>query len=170
MSLSDEKYLALTTFRRSGEGVVTPVWVAPLSDGRIGFWTADGSGKTKRMRHTSRVTVQASDGAGRTDTQDLSVTVAAAPQRIVSGSFVGDGSDNRAFSGLGFTPVMVILLDQTGTQVGVIRTADMAGDAAKPMTGASSPRGRGGISGDQPVTRPRSWRTANSAWISAVSS
>jgi len=65
MSLSDEKYLALTTFRRSGEGVVTPVWVAPLSDGRIGFWTADGSGKTKRMRHTSRVTVQASDARGR---------------------------------------------------------------------------------------------------------
>lgn len=49
----------MTTFRRSGEEVPTPVWVVPLSDGeRIGFYTTMGTGKTKRLRHTARVLVQ----------------------------------------------------------------------------------------------------------------
>jgi trimeric autotransporter adhesin len=71
-----------------------------------------------------------------TDTAAISVTVA--PQRIVSGSFVGNGTDNRSFAGLGFTPEVVIILDQTGTQVGVIRNSAMAGDAAKPMSGSTA--------------------------------
>ena len=65
MSISDEKYIALTTYRKNGEGVVTPVWVNPVSDGRIGFWTSMGSGKTKRMTNNAQVTVQASDARGR---------------------------------------------------------------------------------------------------------
>ena len=65
MSISDEKYIALTTYRKNGEGVVTPVWVNPVSDGRIGFWTAMGSGKTLRMKNNEQVTVQASDARGR---------------------------------------------------------------------------------------------------------
>jgi len=65
MSIADEKYIALTTYRKSGEAVTTPVWVNPVSDGRIGFWTAMGSGKTKRMKNNPRVTVQASDMRGR---------------------------------------------------------------------------------------------------------
>jgi PPOX class probable F420-dependent enzyme len=65
MSISDEKTIALTTFRRSGEGVVTPVWVNPVSDGRIGFWTAMGSGKTKRIRNNPAVTVQACSASGK---------------------------------------------------------------------------------------------------------
>jgi hypothetical protein len=40
MSLADEKYLALTTFKRDGTAVTSPVWAAPLSDGKIGFWTS----------------------------------------------------------------------------------------------------------------------------------
>ena len=65
MTIADEKYIALTTYRKSGEPVVTPVWVNPVSDGRIGFWTSNGSGKTKRMANNPRVTVQASDARGR---------------------------------------------------------------------------------------------------------
>lgn len=64
MSISDEKYIALTTYRKNGEGVTTPVWVNPVSDGRIGFWTAMGSGKTKRLKNNPQVTVQASDARG----------------------------------------------------------------------------------------------------------
>lgn len=63
--ISGEKYIALTTYRKNGEGVTTPVWVNAVSDGRIGFWTAMGSGKTKRMKNNARVTVQASDARGR---------------------------------------------------------------------------------------------------------
>lgn len=58
VDISQEKCIALTTYRRNGEGVATPVWVNRVSDGRIGFWTSMGSGKTKRMRHNSSVTVQ----------------------------------------------------------------------------------------------------------------
>jgi len=65
MAIADEKYIAFTTYRKSGEAVTTPVWVNPVSDGRIGFWTAMGSGKTKRLKNNPRVTVQASDARGR---------------------------------------------------------------------------------------------------------
>jgi PPOX class probable F420-dependent enzyme len=64
MALKDEKYMALTTFRRNGVGVTTPVWVADLGDNKVGFWTSSESGKAKRLRHTSRVTVQPSNGRG----------------------------------------------------------------------------------------------------------
>ena len=43
----------------------TPVWVVPLDDGKLGFYSSSGSGKAKRLAHTSRVTVQASDARGR---------------------------------------------------------------------------------------------------------
>ena len=65
MSLADEKYLALTTFKRDGTPVTTAVWAAPIDDGKIGFWTSSGSGKAKRLAHTSKVVVQPSDARGR---------------------------------------------------------------------------------------------------------
>ena len=65
MSLSDEKHLRFTTFRRDGTPVSTPVWVVDLGDGQLGFWTSSGSGKAKRLAHTARVTVQPSDARGR---------------------------------------------------------------------------------------------------------
>lgn len=66
MTIANEKYIALTTYRKSGEAVTTPVWINPVSDGRIGFWTSMGSGKTKRMANNAQVTVQACDARGRT--------------------------------------------------------------------------------------------------------
>ena len=65
MALEDEKYLLFTTFRRDGTPVATPVWSVPLGSGRLGFWTSSGSGKAKRLAHTSRVTVQPCDGRGK---------------------------------------------------------------------------------------------------------
>jgi PPOX class probable F420-dependent enzyme len=65
MGIADEKTFALTTYRRSGEPVVTPVWVNQISDGRIGFWTAMGSGKTKRLKRNAHVTVQACTMSGK---------------------------------------------------------------------------------------------------------
>ena len=66
MTLADEKYLLLTTFKRDGTPVATPVWAAPMDSGAIGFWSSTGSGKAKRLAHTSRVTVQPCDARGRT--------------------------------------------------------------------------------------------------------
>ncbi len=64
MSLADEKYIAFTTFKRDGIPVTTPTWVVPVGDDKIGFWTSSGSGKAKRLAHTSKVVVQPSNGRG----------------------------------------------------------------------------------------------------------
>ncbi len=64
MGLSDEKYILLTTFKRNGTAVPTPVWAVPLDGGKIGFWTSSGSGKAKRLAHTSTVTVQPCNARG----------------------------------------------------------------------------------------------------------
>jgi PPOX class probable F420-dependent enzyme len=82
VALGDEKYILLTTFRRSGDPVATPVWAVPLDDGKIGFWTSSESGKAKRLAHTGRVTVQPCDARGRpkAGTQPVEATA-----RIVAG-------------------------------------------------------------------------------------
>lgn len=65
MAISDEKYVLLTTFRKSGDAVSTPVWIAPLPDGGAGFTTDADVGKVKRIRHTPRVTLQACSATGK---------------------------------------------------------------------------------------------------------
>lgn len=90
MGLADEKYLLLTTYRRDGTAVATPVWAADLSDGTIGFWTSSGSGKAKRLAHTSKVTVQPCDARGRlkagsSPTAATAVVVSGAPLDHIRG-------------------------------------------------------------------------------------
>lgn len=82
MGLGDEKYILLTTFKRDGTPVATPVWSVPLDDGSFGFWTSSGSGKAKRLAHTSQVLVQPCDGRGKA-TEGSSPSEATA--RLVSG-------------------------------------------------------------------------------------
>lgn len=74
--------MRLTTFRRDGSPVSTPVWVVALSGDDVGFWTSSGSGKAKRLAHTSRVIVQPSDGRGRVKPGSVPVEATA---RLVSG-------------------------------------------------------------------------------------
>lgn len=74
MTIADEKYIAFTTYRKSGESVTTPVWVNQVSDGRIGFWTAMGSGKTKRLTNNARVIAQGSDARGRVKSGSTPIT------------------------------------------------------------------------------------------------
>src|SRR5579885_2111261 len=54
--LRGAKYISLTTFRKSGEPVATPVWFAQDND-VLYLFTFPGAGKLKRIRHTARVTV-----------------------------------------------------------------------------------------------------------------
>lgn len=56
-SLAAEPFVSLTTFRRSGEQVATPVWVARDGDALV-VTTPAGSGKVKRLRHDPRVLLQ----------------------------------------------------------------------------------------------------------------
>jgi PPOX class probable F420-dependent enzyme len=51
-----QKYLSLTTFRKSGGGVATPVWFGEDSD-RLYVMTRSDMGKTKRVRNNPRVTI-----------------------------------------------------------------------------------------------------------------
>lgn len=52
--LAASPYLSLTTFRRDGRAVSTPVWLARDGD-RLVVVTEAQSGKAKRLRHTRRV-------------------------------------------------------------------------------------------------------------------
>jgi PPOX class probable F420-dependent enzyme len=52
--LADARFVSLTTFRRSGEPVSTPVWVASDGDALL-VLTPRGSGKVRRLRQDPRV-------------------------------------------------------------------------------------------------------------------
>ena len=65
MTILDEKYVLLTTLRKNGESVHTPVWVALMPDGSGGFTTEDNSGKVKRIRNNPQVTLQACSVRGK---------------------------------------------------------------------------------------------------------
>jgi uncharacterized protein len=82
MALEDERYMLLTTFRRDGTPVATPVWVTPYDEHSVAFWTSSGSGKAKRLAHTQRVIVQPSDARGRVNPGTEPVEATA---RVVSG-------------------------------------------------------------------------------------
>lgn len=58
------KYLSVTTYKRDGTAVPTPVWYA-LADGEVVFWTGAGSGKVKRIRNDGRVQVAVCNVRGR---------------------------------------------------------------------------------------------------------
>jgi len=56
--------------------------------------------------------------------------------RMASGSFTGDGSDNRSIDA-GFQPDLVIVKASTN-QIGWARTSSMTGDSSKPLAGATA--------------------------------
>lgn len=70
-SFADQKYLNLETFRKSGDGVKTPVWFAAdpaanlaSADAKLYAYTMGVAGKIKRMRNNPRVRVAPCDMRG----------------------------------------------------------------------------------------------------------
>lgn len=61
--LSESKYLSLTTFRKSGDAVATPVWVARDGD-HLYVTTKSDSGKAKRLRNNGEVLLAPCDVRG----------------------------------------------------------------------------------------------------------
>jgi len=59
-----QRYIALETFRRNGEGVRTTVWFVE-EGGRLYIWTIATSGKAKRIRNNPRVRICSSSASGR---------------------------------------------------------------------------------------------------------
>ena len=56
MTIGDARYIRFTTFRRTGEPVPTPVWIAPFGD-EVVFSTHPQAGKVKRLRNDPRVEI-----------------------------------------------------------------------------------------------------------------
>lgn len=78
--LLQARYIALTTFRRNGRAVTTPVWVA-AQDSKLYVYTGRATGKLKRIRHNQTVQVAPSNAIGQTQSSFRS-----AQARILSGS------------------------------------------------------------------------------------
>ena len=55
-TIHDQKYISLTTFRKSGVGVATPVWFGE-EDGKLYVMTRSDMGKAKRIRSKPKVLV-----------------------------------------------------------------------------------------------------------------
>lgn len=62
--LQGQSFIALTTFRKTGVPVVTPVWFV-LQDHRVIVFTGRLSGKVKRLRNNPRVELSPSDFSGK---------------------------------------------------------------------------------------------------------
>jgi len=56
-AMGEEKFVSLTTFRKDGSPVSTPVWVASTPEGLV-VTTPAGSHKVKRLRRRAEATLQ----------------------------------------------------------------------------------------------------------------
>jgi PPOX class probable F420-dependent enzyme len=72
-ALGDESFVSLTTFRKSGVGVSTPVWVARDGDALV-VTTPQESGKVKRLRNSGRVELRPCSRMGKVADDAVPVT------------------------------------------------------------------------------------------------
>ena len=63
-ALAGKKYLSLTTFRKNGAAVHTPIWFAER-DGKLYFMTRNDSWKYKRIRDNPQVEVAPCSARGK---------------------------------------------------------------------------------------------------------
>jgi PPOX class probable F420-dependent enzyme len=61
--LAAERYISLVTFRRNGNGVPTPLWIA-ADNGKLYAFTDGTSAKMKRLKVTDRIQLAACDARG----------------------------------------------------------------------------------------------------------
>ena len=78
--LGREQCIALTTFRKTGQAVTTPVWFAQ-NLGTIYVETHGDAGKLKRLRYTARVTLAPCTYSGK-----VTGAMRAGNARILTGS------------------------------------------------------------------------------------
>ncbi len=120
--IAEEKYVRLTTYTKDGRAKPSPVWIADLGDGRVGFTTGDHTWKFKRMRNTPSVELVASNSRGVPKEGAESVQGTAA---------IAEGDE--------FEPVRAAIKAKYGLQVTMVQTL------AKFMTligrGHGEPRG-----------------------------
>lgn len=64
-TLADARYISLTTFKRDGTPVSTPVWVVSDDGRRLLIWTGAKTWKVRRIRRDPRVLVARATMRGR---------------------------------------------------------------------------------------------------------
>lgn len=87
-TLAASRYVSLTTFRRDGTPVSTPVWVTRDGDALVVVTGAD-SGKVRRIRANASVTLAPCDVRGRVH-----------GEAVAARATVLDASDTRRITGL----------------------------------------------------------------------
>jgi hypothetical protein len=115
MTISDEKYVASSTFRKSGTAVPTPTWIVALDDARVGFWTSSRTGKYKRLRNDPRITLQPSDARGH----------------VKAGSQPVEGTAELMTSGADFDAIQRGVRAKYGAMVPVTRFLNQLGHLGK---------------------------------------
>lgn len=63
-TLQAQQYVNLTTFRKNGTPMATPVWFAQVED-RLYIMTVADSGKIKRIRNNGRVLIAPATSSGK---------------------------------------------------------------------------------------------------------
>lgn len=76
--IQGQKYISLTTFRKSGAAVNTPVWFAEEGD-KLYVKTRNDSGKYKRIRNNPQVKVAACTMSGKMTGPEFSATARVLP-------------------------------------------------------------------------------------------
>jgi PPOX class probable F420-dependent enzyme len=115
MGISDAKYVATTTFRKSGTPVATPTWIIALDGDRVGFWTSSRSGKYKRLRNNPRITLQPSDARGR----------------VTAGSHAAEGTVVLVTSGADFDAIQQRVRAKYGAMVTMSKFFNTLGHIGK---------------------------------------
>ncbi len=64
MSIANEEYVSLVTYKADGTPKALPVWIVDLGDNTVGFTTHGDSWKAKRVRNNPAVTLQPCDQRG----------------------------------------------------------------------------------------------------------
>jgi PPOX class probable F420-dependent enzyme len=59
-----ERYVLLSSRKRDGSMVSTPVWIVAVDDDTVGFTTQASAGKVKRIRNFPQVTLQPCNSRG----------------------------------------------------------------------------------------------------------
>jgi uncharacterized protein len=78
-SLQGQQFIALTTFRKSGAPVITPVWFTQSGE-KLYVFTSAESGKVKRLRNNPRVSLAPSDFSGKPLGGDMPGAVSFPPE------------------------------------------------------------------------------------------
>ncbi len=105
MSIADEEYVSLVTYKSDGTPKPLPVWIVDLGDNTVGFTTWGESWKAKRVRNNPNVTLQPCDQRGN----------------VVEGSAIVEGTARMA-TGHEYATVAALVKDKYGFWVTAVKT------------------------------------------------